>query len=156
MNTEITNAVSAAGDKVQYDTRVKRILAQKNILAHILVKTVDEFKEMKPEDAVMYIEGEPKIGIVPVEPGLTNAEKTDVTGQRIIGLNTENAEINEGLVRFDIIFYVRMKNGHSQIIVKYRSTKRRTGRISDIKPGGFLCEQTCFIAEREGFCQYEL
>ena len=46
MNTEITNAVSAAGDKVQYDTRVKRILAQKNILAHILVKTVDEFKEM--------------------------------------------------------------------------------------------------------------
>ena len=55
--------------------------AQKNILAHILVKTVDEFKEMKPEDAVMYIEGEPKIGIVPVEPGLTNTEKTDITGQ---------------------------------------------------------------------------
>ena len=77
MNTEITNAVSAAGDKVQYDTRVKRILAQKNIL----VKTVDEFKEMKPEDAVMYIEGEPKIGIVPVEPGLTNTEKTDITGR---------------------------------------------------------------------------
>ena len=42
MNTEITNAVSAAGDKAQYDTRVKRILAQKNILAHILVKTVDQ------------------------------------------------------------------------------------------------------------------
>ena len=123
MNTEITNAVSAAGDKVQYDTRVKRILAQKNILAHILVKTVDEFKEMKPEDAVMYIEGEPKIGIVPVEPGLTNAEKTDVTGQRIIGLNTENAEINEGLVRFDIIFYVRMKNGLSQIIVNIEAQK---------------------------------
>ena len=50
-------------------------------MAHILVKTVDEFKEMKPEDAVMYIEGEPKIGIVPVEPGLTNAEKTDITGR---------------------------------------------------------------------------
>ena len=40
-----------------------------------------EFKEMKPEDAVMYIEGEPKIGIVPVEPGLTNTEKTDITGR---------------------------------------------------------------------------
>ena len=49
MNTEITNAVNAAGDKAQYDARVKRILAQKNILAHILVKTVDEFKGMKPE-----------------------------------------------------------------------------------------------------------
>ena len=38
-------------------------------------------------------------------------------GQRIVGLITENDEINEGLVRFDIIFYVRMKNGLSQIIV---------------------------------------
>ena len=70
------------------------------------MKTVDEFKGMKPEDVVKYIEGEPSISVVPVEPGLANMEKTDATGQRIVGLNTENAEINEGLVRFDIIFYV--------------------------------------------------
>ena len=129
MNTEIANAVNAAGDKVQYDTRVKRLLAQKSILAHILVKTVDEFKGMKPEDVVKYIEGEPSISVVPVEPGLANMEKTDATGQRIVGLNTENAKINEGLVRFDIIFYVRMpsivgrKNGLSQIIVNIEAQK---------------------------------
>lgn len=102
MNTEIANAVNAAGDKAQYDTRVKRLLAQKIILAHILVKTVDEFKGMKPEDVVKYIEGEPSISVVPVEPGLANMEKTDAAGQRIVGLNTENAEINEGLVRIGI------------------------------------------------------
>ncbi len=123
MNTEIANAVNAAGDKAQYDTRVKRLLAQKSILAHILVKIVDEFKGMKPEDVVKYIEGEPSISVVPVEPGLANMEKTDATGQRIVGLNTENAEINEGLVRFDIIFYVRMKNGLSQIIVNIEAQK---------------------------------
>ncbi|RHA85247.1 hypothetical protein [Roseburia inulinivorans] len=123
MNTEIANAVNAAGDKAQYDTRVKRLLAQKSILAHILVKTVDEFKGMKPEDVVKYIEGEPSISVVPVEPGLANMKKTDATGQRIVGLNTENAEINEGLVRFDIIFYVRMKNGLSQIIVNIEAQK---------------------------------
>lgn len=123
MNTEIANAVNAAGDKAQYDTRVKRLLAQKSILAHILVKTVDEFKGMKPEDVVKYIEGEPSISVVPVEPGLANMEKTDATGQRIVGLNTENAEINEGLVRFDIIFYVCMKNGLSQIIVNIEAQK---------------------------------
>ena len=129
MNTEIANAVNAAGDKAQYDTRVKRLLAQKSILAHILVKTVDEFKGMKPEDVVKYVEGEPSISVVPVEPGLANMEKTDATGQRIVGLNTENAEINEGLVRFDIIFYVRMpsivgrKNGLSQIIVNIEAQK---------------------------------
>ena len=129
MNTEIANAVNAAGDKAQYDTRVKRLLAQKSILAHILVKTVVEFQGMKPEDVVTYIEGEPSISVVPVEPGLANMEKTDAAGQRIVGLNTENAEINEGLVRFDIIFYVRMpsvddtKNGLSQIIVNIEAQK---------------------------------
>lgn len=123
MNTEIANAVNVAGDKAQYDTRVKRLLAQKSILAHILVKTVDEFKGMKPEDVVKYIEGEPSISVVPVEPGLANMEKPDAAGQRIVGLNTENAEINEGLVRFDIIFYVRMKNGLSQIIVNIEAQK---------------------------------
>lgn len=115
--------MNAAGDKAQYDTRVKRLLAQKSILAHILVKTVDEFKGMKPEDVVKYIEGEPSISVVPVEPGLANMEKPDAAGQRIVGLNTENAEINEGLVRFDIIFYVRMKNGLSQIIVNIEAQK---------------------------------
>lgn len=129
MNTEIANAVNVAGDKAQYDTRVKRLLAQKSILAHILVKTVDEFKGMKPEDVVKYIEGEPSISVVPVEPGLANMEKPDAAGQRIVGLNTENAKINEGLVRFDIIFYVRMpsivgrKNGLSQIIVNIEAQK---------------------------------
>ena len=66
------------------------------------MKTVDEFKGMKPEDVVKYIEGEPSISVVPVEPGLANMEKTDATGQRIVDFNTENTEINEGLVRIGI------------------------------------------------------
>ena len=52
MNTEVTNAIVAAREKAQYDMQVKRILGQKIILAHILVKTVDEFKGMLPEDVV--------------------------------------------------------------------------------------------------------
>ena len=123
MNTEIKNAVNIAGDKAQYDARVKRILGEKHILAHILEKTVDEFKGMNPSDIVTYIEGEPKIGIVPVEPGLTNVEKTDESGQRVKGLNSENVEANEGLIRFDIIFYVRLKSGLSQIIVNVEAQK---------------------------------
>lgn len=116
MDTEIKNAVRAADKDAQYDEKAKRLLGNKIILAHILVKTVDEFKGMNPKDVVSYIEGEPFISVVPVELGLTNAEK-EKDGQRIVGLNTENAEINEGLIRFDIIFYVRMKDGYSQVIV---------------------------------------
>lgn len=59
----------------QYDEKAKRLLGNKIILAHILVKTVDEFYGMKPEDVVSYIEGESYISEVPVESGLTNAAK---------------------------------------------------------------------------------
>ena len=122
MDTEIKNAVSAADEDAQYDEKAKRLLGNKIILAHILVKTVDEFKGMNPKDVVSYIEGEPFISVVPVEPGMTNIEK-EKNGQRIVGLNTENVEINEGLIRFDIIFYVRMKDGISQVIVNVEAQK---------------------------------
>ena len=122
MDTEIKNAMRAADKDAQYDEKAKRLLGNKIILAYILVKTVDEFKGMNPKDVVSYIEGEPFISVVPVEPGLTNVEQ-EKDGQRIVGLNTENAEINEGLIRFDIIFYVRMKDGISQVIVNLEAQK---------------------------------
>ena len=122
IDTEIKNAVSAADQDAQYDDRAKRLLGNKIILVHILVKTIDEFHGMNPKDVVPYIEGEPLISIVPVEPGLTNT-KSEENGRRIVGMNTENAEINEGLVRFDIIFYVRMKDGISQVIVNVEAQK---------------------------------
>ena len=121
-DTEIKNVVRAADKDAQYDEKAKRLLGNKIILAHILVKTVDEFKGMNPKAVVSYIEGEPFISVVPVELGLTNAEK-EKDGQRIVGLNTENAEINEGLIRFDIIFYIRMKDGISQVIVNVEAQK---------------------------------
>ena len=73
---------------------------------------------MNPRDVVKYIEGEPKIGVVPTEPGLTN-----VNGERVVGMNMENTEINEGTINFDIVFYVRMKDGLSQIMVNVEAQK---------------------------------
>ena len=57
MDTELKNAVKATDKKAQYDESAKRLLGQKSILAHILVKTVDEFKGMNPKEVVSYIEG---------------------------------------------------------------------------------------------------
>ena len=122
MNIQLRNTVSAADTDAQYDEKAKQLLSNKIILTHILVKTVDEFQCMNPEDVVSYIEGNPFISVVPVEPGLTNTA-IEKNGQRIVGLNTENAEINEGLIRFDIIFYVRMKDGVSQIIINLEAQK---------------------------------
>ncbi len=73
---------------------------------------------MEPQDVMGFIEGEPCISIVPTDPGFTNKSEG-----KIVGLNTEDIEINEGLVRFDIIFYVRMKDGISQMIINVEAQK---------------------------------
>ena len=122
MNEELKNGIKATDSKAEYDTSAKRLLGQKSILAHILVKTVDEFKGMDPKKVVDSIEGTPHIGTVPVEPGLTNAV-SEKNGERLVGFNTENGEVNEGLIRFDIVFYVRMKDGLSQIIINVEAQK---------------------------------
>jgi len=122
VDTELKNAVKATDTKAQYDASAKRLLGQKSILTHILVKTVDEFRGMNPKEVVSYIEGQPYISTVPVEPGLTNIS-SEKDGQRLVGFNSENEELNEGLVRFDIVFYVRMKDGLSQIIINMEAQK---------------------------------
>lgn len=97
MNTELKSAVMATDRDAQYDNSAKRL-----------------------------IEGLPYISAVPVEPGLTNAVHFQ-NGQRLVGFNTENQELNEGLVCFDIVFYVRMKDGLSQIIINVEAQKDEPG-----------------------------
>ena len=122
MDKDIKKSISATDKDAQYDEKAKNLLGHKIILAHILVKTIDEFKGMNPKDVVQYIEGEPYISTVPVDAGSTNGEK-EQDGEKVIGLNTENSELHEGLARFDIIFYVRMKDGLSQVIVNIEAQK---------------------------------
>lgn len=126
MNTELKNAVMATDRDAQYDNSAKRLIAHKIVLAWILIRTVEEFKGMEPLEVAALIEGIHYISAVPVEPGLTNAVRFK-NGKRLVGFNTENQEMNEGLVRFDIVFYVRMKDGLSQIIINVEAQKDEPG-----------------------------
>ena len=126
MNTELKNAVMATDRDAQYDNSAKRLIAHKIVLAWILIRTVEEFKGMEPLEVAALIEGIPYISAVPVEPGLTNAVRFK-NGKRLVGFNIENQEMNEGLVRFDIVFYVRMKDGLSQIIINVEAQKDEPG-----------------------------
>lgn len=121
-NTLIRKTIFTTDKEAQYDEKAKEILGQKSILAHILVKTVEEFKGMNPMDVISFIEGEPYISLVPVDPGMTNAAM-EIDGKKIIGLNTENKELNEGEVRFDILFYVRTKDGLCKMIINVEAQK---------------------------------
>lgn len=131
-----TRAVLDAVQSVsQYDENAKMLLADKEILANILVRTVNEFSEMEPEEVKQLIEGEPSIGSTPAGTGLTNEETEDGdtvicrrdAGQNhsaITGMNTENKVRNEGVVYFDILFYVQTVNGLSKVIINVEAQKK--------------------------------
>ena len=104
MDKDIKKSISATDKDAQYDEKAKNLLGHKIILAHILVKTIDEFKGKNPKDAVQYIEGEPYISRVPVDAGSTNVEK-EQNGEKVIGLNTENSELNEGIAETIVKMY---------------------------------------------------
>ena len=127
MDNEIVYSSKATDQKAQYDASAKRLLGQKIILAHILIRVVEEFKDMDADTVASLIEGEPYISQVPVEPGLTNKDMLDArTGERIVGLNTESSEIDEGKICFDIIFYVRMRDGLAKMIINLEASQTMT------------------------------
>ena len=102
-------------DKAKYDTYVKKILAHKSILAYILKDTVDIFRDKDISDISSCIEDNISISNIPLDPSFTNT--------KIIGINTEDNEINEGLIRYDIVFYVHLKNNLSKIIINIEAQK---------------------------------
>ena len=161
LENEIEHTLEISNAETQYDETAKKLLGNKKILACILIYTVDEFRGMTPAEVIPLIEGDPVIGKVPVEPGLTNIHKmanigkTSATqgkthanemakihrtkqtlnaskpsnrrntksGKRIAGLNTENSEKNEGKIYFDVLFYVRMRDGLTQMIINVEAQK---------------------------------
>lgn len=102
--THVMNSLDIAEDKSKYDTEVKTILSDRDILAWTLKYTTKEFKDCCIDVIKECIEGEPDVGSIPTYPGMKKMDA--VTGQ-----NTEDAVPNEGKITYDIRFSVRVPNG---------------------------------------------
>ena len=109
-------------EEAQYDETAKLLLAQKPFLANILVHTVKEFMGMVPSAVEELIEGEPYVSRIPVDPGFTNGGFSDEPKQ-ITGMNNENNVRKEGVVYFDIVFYVNTADGLSKVIINIEAQK---------------------------------
>lgn len=105
-------------DNLKYDTNAKRILANKQVLARILKKTVSELRDMSFPEIMKCIEGEPEISTVPVHPGLTNSPT-------ITGMQNEDNIPFEGIAYYDIRFYVKVPQDNKivKIIVNVEAQK---------------------------------
>ncbi len=149
MYSGMKKTIHATDQDAQYDECAKRLLGQKIILAHILVHAVDEFRGMKAEDVVPYIEGDPYISVVPADPGMTN-RVFEKEGERVVGFNSENQELYEGLIRFDIIFYVRLKDGISQMIINIEAQRKEPAEYDILNRAVFYtCRMISSQKERD-------
>lgn len=123
-------------DKARLDNMVKKLLAQKVILARILKRVVRECADMSLDMIIQCIEGEPEISSRPVNPGKTNSE---ITGNR-----EEDSVRGEGTICYDIIFDIKLpKNGKQvKFIINIEAQK-------DYYPGYHISTRMVFYLARQ-------
>ena len=121
MDEQLKTDLNIADIMAEYDEHAKNLLAHKIVLAHILSGTVAEFKGMNPEKIVPLIEGEPKVSRIAVRPGETNK------GRKITGTSQESKIPNEGMITYDVHFYVFTPNHRERvkIIVDVEAQKQK-------------------------------
>lgn len=107
MQTYLSEEIDSADLNAQYDAHVRRILKDKNVLAYILIYSVEEFKDYTFEEAKAAIEGEPEVATRSVRPKKQNPGA-------INGQSNESKLPGEGAMTFDIVFFVRTKNAEKQ------------------------------------------
>ena len=114
MNIKLKENLYASGKRSQYDDHIKLLLSNKRILAYILINTLEEYQDMEIDDVISLID-QRFAKTAPVGPGLTNRDKiTDE--EKIVG-------INEGLARFDVLFYAAKANESDDMIIDIEAQK---------------------------------
>lgn len=98
IETNLAQAVNATNDSgAAYDTNIKYLLADKQILSRILKYTIEEFQDTDIEDIMKCIGNDIEIGTRPVEAGLSNLGRVKET-------ITEDNVPGEGVIYYDIRF----------------------------------------------------
>ena len=115
-DTNLAQAVEATHDSSSYDTNVKFLLADKQILSRILKYAVQEFKDMTIEDIMTSIGSDIEIGTRPLDAGLSNMGR----------VNASSAEDNipgEGKIFFDIRFTAYHKETEMKFLINLEAQR---------------------------------
>ena len=117
IETNLAQTVNATNDSgSEYDTNIKYLLADKQILSRILKYTVDEFREMDIEDILGCIGDDIEIGARPVAAGLSNLG-------RVKGTVTEDNIPGEGIIYYDIRFTAYFREKEMKILINIEAQK---------------------------------
>lgn len=143
MKTYISKSLEAASNVAQYDTHAKRLLSDKQILAWILKSATDEFQNLPIQNIVNCIEGEIQISDISVMPGETNLQLQQKRTDSITGLKNEDAIPYEGIITYDIRFYVTLPDQKTSIKILFNIEAQK-----DFYPGYDIVTRGIFYTSR--------
>ena len=109
VQTLTANDIDAAEDKIRYDQQVKKVLANRPILARILKRTVSEMMDLELEIIERCISNQVDISSVYVNTGETNT--------KIISDKTKDSVAGEGAIIYDIKFSITTLEGEQRKII---------------------------------------
>lgn len=136
------SAQQAKAQKKAYDEACKRVLSERGIMAHILKACTEEFKDCDLQDiAQRYIQGEPSISRIAVEP--------EAISPRIESEQTEDKSGTEGTVYYDIRFHAvaPIDGKRIQLIINLEAQ-------NDFNPGYPLLKRAVYYCGRMISSQY--
>ena len=117
IETNLAQTVNAANNSGSaYDTNIKYLLADKQILSHILKYTVNEFQDMDIEDILGCIGDDIEVGERPIDAGLSNLG-------RVKGTITEDNIPGEGIIYYDIRFTAYLREKEMKILINIEAQK---------------------------------
>lgn len=132
LETNIAKVVEEVDTKARYDTEVKKILSDPQILAWILKYTVEEFAEYNIPDIMACIEGKPEVAVHPVHPGHYTTPVESVA--------TESAEVAAQKVTYDIRFQVAVPGeGSVGMIINVEAQNKFYESYDLVTRGVFYC-----------------
>lgn len=114
--TNLAQALEITNDASAYDTNVKYLLSDKQILARVLKYAVREFAELPVEEIMESIGDDIEVESKPEDPGLSNLG-------RIRGTNTEDSVPGEGSVIYDIRFSAYHKKEEMKFLLNIEAQK---------------------------------
>ena len=136
----LAQSISQVDVDARYDEGVKRLLANKSILAVIMKECVPEYRGCTVREiAEKYIEGEPQIGAVGVDADETNRNASAT----IHGANTEDVTLTEGTIRYDVRFYATApsEDGLIGLILNVEAQNRYNAGYPLLKRAIYYCSR---------------
>lgn len=115
--THLAQAIKAISSlSAAYDTNIKYLLADKQVLARVLKYTLQEFQNMETESIISSIGADIEVGTRSLDPGLSNLGRASLT-------NTEDNVPGEGKIFFDIRFTAYVRKSEMKILINVEAQR---------------------------------